>query len=371
MSLSPPDGHSRPPRVLITVPCLDLPGGVANYYRTLRPHLGPEKRYFEIGARPGESGWWAGVARIVRDYWRFHRCLVTDAVDLVHINPSLGPRSIVRDGLLLLIARVHGRPVLVFFRGWDPAFEARLRARHARLFRWVYGQASALVVLAEEFARACVEMGLGVPVAVETTVVADEVFAQPPGREPDRDGAGILFLSRLDRGKGLEEAIDAMAAVHGRFPAASLTIAGDGPERGGAEERVRARGLERVTFTGHLADGDRARAYRAASIFLFPSHHEGMPNAVLEAMAFGLPVITRAVGGLRDFFEDGRMGYITESRDPAVLAGLLGRLLADPSLRAAMGQYNRDYARRRFAASVVAARLLEIYGRVAGQGGAR
>jgi glycosyltransferase involved in cell wall biosynthesis len=92
-----------------------------------------------------------------------------------------------------------------------------------------------------------------------------------------------------------------------------------------------------------------------------------MPNAVLEAMAFGLPVVTRAVGGIRDFFEDGRMGFVTESRDPAVFAGFLARLVADPALRASMGRYNREYARGRFAASVVAARLLEIYAQVGRQ----
>ena len=127
-----------------------------------------------------------------------------------------------------------------------------------------------------------------------------------------------------------------------------------------------------MTFTGHLDEAARAAAYRRADIFLFPTcFGEGMPNAILEAMAFGLPVVTRAVGGIRDFFEDGRMGFVTESRSPAVIAGLIERLIADPALRESVGRYNREYAQRRFAASVVAARLLEIYGRVAGQGGAR
>jgi glycosyltransferase involved in cell wall biosynthesis len=92
-----------------------------------------------------------------------------------------------------------------------------------------------------------------------------------------------------------------------------------------------------------------------------------MPNAVLEAMAFGLPVVTRSVGGMKDFFEDGKMGFITESRDPAVFAEFLARLGADSVLRTSMGRYNRAYARGRFAASVVAARLLEIYARVGRQ----
>ncbi|MBL8202149.1 MAG: glycosyltransferase family 4 protein [Chromatiales bacterium] len=363
-------------RVLITVPCLGLPGGVANYYRTIRPHLDAQKAYFEIGARPGEAGPWAGLRRLLADYWRFHRELRARPVDLVHLNPSLGARSVVRDGILLLIARAHGRRVLVFFRGWDPACERAIRARYARLFRFVYDRADAVVVLAEEFARSLRELGLRAPVTLETTVVADGVFAAagPGSRDSDRQAGAceILYLSRLDRDKGLIEAIEAVAAISERFPSVTLTVAGDGPERAAAEALVRARRLGNVTFTGHLDEAARSAAFRRADIFLFPTcFGEGMPNAILEAMAFGLPVVTRAVGGIRDFFEDGRMGFVTESRDPAVFAGYLSRLITDPGLRAAMGRYNHDYARNRFAASVVVARLLEIYARVGRQPAAR
>lgn len=89
-----------------------------------------------------------------------------------------------------------------------------------------------------------------------------------------------------------------------------------------------------------------------------------MPNAVLEAMAFGLPVLTRPVGGLKDFFEDNRMGFITESKNPTIFAELLGRLVEDSGLRYAMGEYNRHYALERFSASNVAAKLVGIYEQV-------
>jgi glycosyltransferase involved in cell wall biosynthesis len=360
--------------VLITVPCLELPGGVANYYRTLRPLLDEDKVYFEVGARPGEGSRWAVLRRLFADYWRFHRELGRQSFDLVHINPSFGLRSVVRDGLLLLIAKAHGRRVLVFFRGWDPACEAVIRARYARLFRLVYGRADAVVVLAREFGRTLHSLGLRAPVTVETTVVANSTFDEPaPGARRSADDGGaceILYLSRLDHGKGVREAIDAVRLLAERFPPVTLTIAGDGPERAPAEEIVREHGLRGIRFSGHLGDEARAEAFRKADIFLFTSLFEGMPNAVLEAMAHGLPVVTSAVGGVKDFFEDGRMGYVTESHEPSVFAGLLAPLAADPSLRASMGRYNREFARGRFAASVVASRLLDIYAQVGRQSAA-
>ncbi len=65
-------------------------------------------------------------------------------------------------------------------------------------------------------------------------------------------------------------------------------------------------------------------------MYLFPTYHEGMPGSVLEAMGYGLPVITRTVGGLPDFFEHEKMGFITESLDASVFADFLEQLVKDP-----------------------------------------
>lgn len=97
-------------------------------------------------------------------------------------------------------------------------------------------------------------------------------------------------------------------------------------------------------------------------IYILPTYHgEGMPHSLLEAMGFGLPVITRPVGGVIDFFEHGKMGYITESKDPAVLAELIENLIEDAELRREMAIYNFKYAQQRFLSSEVVKRLERIY----------
>jgi glycosyltransferase involved in cell wall biosynthesis len=358
--------------VLITTPSLHLPGGVANYYRTLRPQLDPDKVYIEVGSRLGENGVLATLGRFVRDCWKFHRTIRDGGFDLVHINPSLVRRAVVRDGLLLLIAAAHRRPVVVFFRGWDSRFAERIRARYLRLFRAVYGKAAAHVVLAESFRDWLQDAGMTQPVFVATTVVDPSFLAGADdgvGNErATSSGCHVLYLSRIDYGKGVVEAIRAFQIAQATCPGMSLTIAGDGPDRKAAEVYARLNGIEGVRFVGHVEGPDKSRLLRQADIFLFPTFYaEGMPNAVLEAMASGLPVVTRAVGGLRDFFRDGLMGHITGSTEPAEFARLLCSLVADPARRRAMGRYNRDYARQHFAAPVVAAHLLGIYEQVGRQ----
>lgn len=357
--------HVSPPRVLITVPHLSLAGGVANYYRVLRPFLEPEAVYLEIGARPAESGRWRALRRVITDYVSFRRAAVSGRFELVHLNPSLGIRAAIRDGLFLLIAKAYDVPVLVFFHGWDPAVEAGIRNSFVWLFRAVYGRADALVVLAREFEQSLRTLGITAPVTLETTPVEDAMLDGQPANVAAYETCNVLYLSRLDHRKGLLEAIEATALLCERGLNVTLTIAGDGPERAAAEVLARARAPANIRFLGHVEGSERVDAFRRAQVFLFPSTFgEGMPTCVLEAMAFGLPVVTRAVGGIRDFFENERMGYVTESRDPAVIADLVEKLAVDPGRRAAMGRYNRYFASQRFAASNVAVRLLEIYDQV-------
>ena len=117
-----------------------------------------------------------------------------------------------------------------------------------------------------------------------------------------------------------------------------------------------------VRFMQHLTDTEEKRkVFDASDVYLFPSHEEGMPISVLEAMAFGLPIVTRPVGALKDFFEDGKHGFITESRSPEILASLLEKLISNKKLRHDISNYNFHYARTRFLASKVSKRLENIY----------
>ena len=81
-------------------------------------------------------------------------------------------------------------------------------------------------------------------------------------------------------------------------------------------------------------------------------------------MAYGLPVVTRPVGGIKDFFEEGKMGSLAASVDPADIAEAVENILTNSELRRKIGKYNREYAARNFKASNVASRLLAIYDEV-------
>jgi glycosyltransferase involved in cell wall biosynthesis len=162
--------------------------------------------------------------------------------------------------------------------------------------------------------------------------------AADPARCPPR---GIV-VANLIAYKGHADLIEAMALLE-KPP--YLCLVGDGPEHGRLAALVRARRLDHVvTLAGGVPD---ARALLASFQFaVLPSHQEGLPNAVLEAMAAGLPLVATEVGGVPDVVTDGETGLLVPPRDPSALAKAIERLAADPELRAAMGAAGRRVAAR-------------------------
>ena len=146
-----------------------------------------------------------------------------------------------------------------------------------------------------------------------------------------------------------------------KFPGLTLTIAGDGFELDNVREYIKERAIPDIHLTGHVSGEKKTEAYKNAHIYLFPSHFEGMPNSVLEAMAFGLPIIARTVGGLADFLEDERTGFITDAMQPEIFASLTENLLHNKGLMLKIALHNYRLAQANFLAPVVANRIENIY----------
>lgn len=348
-------------RVLATAPDLARVGGVSSYLAALKPHLAPVADYFTTGRRFDRTRGAAVCLQLLADYVRFLRALLRSRYDLVHINAAFDYKALMRDAVFVAIAKLAGRRVLVFLHGWE---YARDRALWTGLLRRMYFRADGMIVLASETTRRLRDLGYTGPIIQESTVAPVPVPARPERRRA-RDNWRILFLARLEKTKGLYEAIDAYAIVRRRHQNAELVIAGTGGEEGGAREYVRNRAIPGVTFLGYVTGAAKTELFESAGVYLLPTYAEGLPGSLLEAMSHGLPVVARAAGGIADFFEDRLMGRATDSLDPKVLAGMLESVFEDPDLAAAMGSFNREFARRWFAPDRVAARLKEIYQQVA------
>lgn len=174
------------------------------------------------------------------------------------------------------------------------------------------------------------------------------------------EGPLVVFTGRFVPAKGLDVLLNAWPAVRERVPEARLLLVGDGELRGALEQQAAALGLgDAVIFAG--GHDDPAPFLRAADLFVLPSRAEGMPVALLEAMACGLPAVATRVGGSEELIADGESGRLVASESPAALAAALGELLRRPGL---MGAKARQRIVDHYSLDQIAGRYAALYNRI-------
>jgi glycosyltransferase involved in cell wall biosynthesis len=174
----------------------------------------------------------------------------------------------------------------------------------------------------------------------------------------------VIAVARLVPIKNVPLLIDALAVLRPHVPAAHLLIVGDGPA--GAALRARAIALDladAVTFAGSVPHERTPAFYRGADVFALSSDFDNSPNAVLEAMACGLPVVATDVGGVREFV-DRAGGALVPPGDAAALARALEAYLVQPDRARAAGAHNRLRVSAEFSWRASTRQLLAVYHRV-------
>jgi glycosyltransferase involved in cell wall biosynthesis len=196
---------------------------------------------------------------------------------------------------------------------------------------------------------------------VITNAVDAELYC-PPSVPPPESPLRVLFVGRLREFKGIRELIEAFGRARASLGApAELRIAGFGPEREALEALADRLGLrEAVRFLGRLDEADVIGEMQSAHVFVNASYGEGMPNAVLEAMACGLPILASDIAPHREMMEAGIEGFLCPPRDAAALAEGLLRLLQDLQLRRAIGGRARRKVMDQFTWDQKAGELLEL-----------
>lgn len=152
-----------------------------------------------------------------------------------------------------------------------------------------------------------------------------------------RDPARIAFVGRLSREKGVYDLLEAAARLRTEFPRMRLELAGEGDADAIARRAHRLGIGGQVLIRGWCDAPERERLLARAGVFALPSHAEGLPMSLLEAMSSGCPVVASRVGGIPDAVRDGSDGLLVPAGDVAALALALRRVLGDHELAARLG----------------------------------
>ena len=303
---------------------------------------------------------------VARALWDIARYLRRERIDLVHTHCSvpgfIGRLAAALAGVPLVIHTVHGfhvherSPVTdrLFFNalervaGW--CTDTLLTQNRSDL-----EQARALRIVRRERVQ---WIGNGVCLERFHPAPADRAGATPV----------ILCVARMEPVKNHRLLFEAARLLVRRGMPFRLRLAGDGVLRAELERLASGLGLaEHVEWLGYRED--MAALLAEADIAVLTSVKEGIPRAVLEAMAMALPVVATDVPGTREAVREGETGFLVPLADAGALADRLGRLLADPRLRVQLGARGREIAEREFDEATIVSRLQQLYSRRLAQRG--
>lgn len=294
----------------------------------------------------------------VRGVARLEATLRKTRPALVHLH---GYKAIILGGPISLAKRI---PTVATFH--TEVMKTTGFATHVAIEKHVVRRLHGLVAVSEPIRKELEDRG--VP-ASRIRVIANGITDPGPQVDSERQRRTepadpvLVFTGRLVEGKNVHLLLEAVHHLRGEFPGTRLLIAGDGPLRPALEAQADSLGIsESVRFLGFV--DDVYSLLTGATCFVLPSRAEGMPIALLEAMALSVPIVATTVGSIPHIVSDGAEALLVEPDDLPALLEALRRLLRDQRLRTRLGERARATFTRAFTAEKAASRYREFYASV-------
>lgn len=272
------------------------------------------------------------------------------------------------SGIIALLLRVlFGLPYIVSLRGGDvPGFRSYdfwlYHMLITPLLHVVWRYAHTVVANSEGLRQLALEFNNKYAIDMIPNGVDLEQFRceERQWRPPH-----MVIVGRLVHQKGIDLLFEALAGLQDQ--PWQLTLVGAGPRRQLLEQMANDMGIRtRIEFAGWQDNQQLPPFYQAANMFVLPSRNEGMPNALLEAMASGLPVVASAISGNEELVRHGQTGLLVPTESPHELRQALAQLMGDEDLRRRMGEAGRQLAASQYSWDNTAESYLQLARRAAG-----
>lgn len=283
---------------------------------------------------------------------------------IVHVH-SASHASFIRKSLLLAVARAFGWSTI--FHSHGAGFQRFINEDSGAVMRWwirkTLEKSTTVIALSESWQKFFSGFAPGAVVRVVPNSV--RLHAMP---ERWREESGrILFLGRAEKRKGINELLAAVRLLKDSIPNVKLVVGGDG-DLDALKIKSREHGIaEHLEILGWIGPDQKAEQLARAAVFCLPSFDEGMPMAMLEAMAAGKGIVVTPVGGIPDAVRDSENGLFAPPGDPKALACALKKLLEDENLRCGLGTKARKAIEERFNTDAMITGLSALYDELSGK----
>jgi len=350
-------------------------GGIATYYQSLLSSSLPQKvdLYFvETSSQKrtlSQTGKFSfsNLILAASDCLRFTKAAIKHRPQLTHIATAFG-LSFAKHGVCVIVARLLGSRVLLHPHcGFAPLYTER-PALWKWFFRMIMRMTNGVITLSSEWNQLAAVVP-GRPIYFSPNAIDLSEYQAIGLKNTKKNGhqgtLRALYLGYLARSKGSFDLIEAAKMTTSRHVPVTFDLVGEEMVPGD-EERLKKQieecGLSEVVTMGAVATGPRKiDVLGNADIFVYPSYTEGMPIAVIEAMACGLPIVATRVGGLPDLVNDGINGLLVEAGRVDQLANAIESLCTNPGLRSSMQRNSFEIAFEEYEIEKAVPRLVDIY----------
>lgn len=322
-------------RVCMVVPNRKVKGGIAavvNGYRGSKLEKDYEINYVESYKDGSKFG---KLLKGICGYFHFAGVLLFHKPDVVHIHSSFGA-SFYRKMPFIYMASWRGIPIINHIHGADfDEFFVNASESKKKKIRKVYSKCDLLIALSEEWEKRLSQI---VPkekiIIIENySILHEEALKERMNRACNNT---VLFLGELGKRKGCYDIPAVVARVKKYIPEVCFVLAGDGNE---ADKRIIKKLImdegvtDNIVFPGWVRGDAKDKLLREADVFFLPSYNEGMPMSILDAMGYGLPVVSTNVGGIPKIVHNGKNGYCFEAGDILHFSNAIIRILSDEDER--------------------------------------
>lgn len=347
----------HPPRVLMLGPALAVRGGISTVEGIYIQAWDSSRFLLKHVATCVDGSKLVKFLAAVKALVVYIYYLIVWRPDILHVHFSAGA-SFFRKSVFVLLARLWGIKILLHCH--TSAFETfyQKAGRWGRVYiRAVLNQADGMIALSTYWVRILQEMKLRVPICV----LGNPIRCHVPKKPLDHSEQIVLTLGRLGKTKGTYDILRAVPLVLETSPHAVFWLGGDGDLDQVKSILSSAPWGHHVRLLGWVTGEEKDRVLSSATVFLLPSYSEGLPLAVLEAMTYGLPVISTPVGGIPDVIVDGKTGLLVNPGDVQAISDRISLLLCNPDLCQTLGTNARQLVEDKFQVDVIVQQLYSLY----------
>lgn len=346
-------------KVCMIVPSFTARGGISAVvggYRQSRLACDYDIRYIETYC---DGGKFRKTCKAVHSYFTFIKVLLVWHPDIIHIHSSFGA-SFYRKLPFIIMASLAHKPIINNIHGsYIGEFYNFAPSIKKAIVRKAYEKCKFIIALSEIWKKELSKIVPTVQILVLENygILSEDAVQERFTRENHYQ---VLFLGFISKLKGCYDIPTVVKNVVNMVPTAQFVLAGSGDieqiRRGISPEL-----LSCVQFPGWV-DGDvKISLLRQSDVFILPSYSEGMPMSILDAMGYGMPIVSTMVGGIPEIVREGQNGYLFEPGDTDGMAKVLVNILQNDTLRKCLGQASADIVKTEYSLDRHIEKLEEIY----------